>query len=438
MTSPSSPCPGEHNGIFCFTLQQFVSSQISFPNLTLELESGVHTLETSLYVTGTNYHLEIIGSNATVVCTSVHNYYYYYGYSLQVQNLQSFSLSGITFVNCSSIYTYYVQRVTVSESIFINGLYTRDLEIRYARNSSIHSCIFIRRGTGGSTGTGLYLYRPQASGIHVINSCTFSGKDIGLQMQYSSYYSLPPNAFIQSCNFSENRIGVQISSGNFNISINSCNFVSNRQSIYLPQRMTAMIDNCTFRSNGVNNYAGSGIYSTGDNLVMIAQSILINNTASLGAIYMRSQYWYSVSSGLIIDRCTFINNLAYGHGGALYLDFGSNSNPRYPSNCTINQSVFINNRATVSGGAISSIGNLSIVNSTFGYNSAPQCSVLNVRSSSVQFSISLVSNTFLLNKAVNTTNATNSHFEIGGVACFRDATVSISNGTFSHNMAASW
>ena len=432
VTSPSNSCPGERNGIYCLTLQQFVSSQISFPNLTLELESGVHTLATYLYVTGTNYHLEIIGSNATVVCTSEHNSYYYH-YSLEVRQLQSFSVSGITFVNCSSIYTYSVQRVTVSESTFVNRLYSRDLEIWYARNVSIHSCTFIHRRTGGSTGTGLYLYGLQASGMYSINSCTFSGKYIGLQLHYSFFSS--PNIFIQYCNFSENRFGIRVTSSNFNTSINSCSFVGNYQSVYLYRSVDATIDNCTFRNNGINNnYAGSVIYSMGQNLVL-TQSALINNTASQGAIYMRSRYQHIVSR-VIIDRCTVINNLAYGTGGALYLDLSINNNPRYPSNCTINQSVFINNRATVSGGAINSIGNLSIVNSTFGYNSAPQCSVLNVRSSSVQFSISLVSNTFLLNKAVNSTNATNSHFEIGGVACFRDATVSISNGTFSHNMAA--
>ena len=28
VTSPDNPCPGEHNGLFCLMLQQFVSSEI--------------------------------------------------------------------------------------------------------------------------------------------------------------------------------------------------------------------------------------------------------------------------------------------------------------------------------------------------------------------------------------------------------------------------
>lgn len=78
VASPSDPCPGEHNGEYCFTLQQFISESASLSviqHLTLELEPGIHTLEfQSLYITGKN-SLEVIGHNATINCSG---YVYWY------------------------------------------------------------------------------------------------------------------------------------------------------------------------------------------------------------------------------------------------------------------------------------------------------------------------------------------------------------------------
>ena len=397
VTSPNNPCPGERNGIFCLTLQQFIYSQIALQNLTLELESGFHVLETTYSKTTMNNYLEITGNNATIVCKRQN--YYYSPYSLDLRYLQAVDISGITFVNCSRIYIYSVPLVTISESNFLDGVYSRSLELRYGTSVSIYSCTFVGRSSGSNTG--LYLY----------------------------------------------------GSSNYDVQINSCTFISNRRSIYLSTSSstsgTVMIYNSTFRSNGISSYSGSVLYYSGNRHrslnVEIIESTIINNTASNGVIYVSNDgYWYSsyTRTSLIIDRCTFINNFAYGSGGALYLYFRSYRYFAYyyPSNHTISRSVFINNRATISGGAISAVGNLSIVNTVFGYNNAPQCAVLDVRSPSLEINnVSLLSSTFLYNNALNSTSLNNNTLaraQFGGVACFQETSVTVNNGTFSHNTAA--
>ena len=68
--SPSSPCPGESNGVSCSTLQQltsadFRSSQVG-DNLILELQSGIHVQENTFSIRSIR-SVEVIGHNATIL-----------------------------------------------------------------------------------------------------------------------------------------------------------------------------------------------------------------------------------------------------------------------------------------------------------------------------------------------------------------------------------
>ena len=104
--SSSDPCPGEHNGEYCFTLQQFISESASLSviqHLILELEPGIHTPEfQSLRIRGKN-SLEIIGHNATINCSR-----YYNSYLFDFQSIEQVSISGINFIDCHRIYLYTV------------------------------------------------------------------------------------------------------------------------------------------------------------------------------------------------------------------------------------------------------------------------------------------------------------------------------------------
>ena len=248
VTSPDRPCPGERNGLFCLTLQQFVSSGIisRIENLTLELEPGVHVLESRLYVSGRR-NLEITGDNTTIVCTNAIPHYD----SFYVQSPQNFSITGITFVNCSRVYFYSISRVVIS-GINFHGLFSTGLELRSIYiAASVHSCSFVGKNIG------IYLYRPPANTS--IDSCTFNSNYQSIYL-----YQLSTNISIDSCTFIDNYQSVYLYRPSANISIDSCNFIGNRQSIYL-QRWSAniSIDSCTFVGNCQSIYLDNDYYYYG-------------------------------------------------------------------------------------------------------------------------------------------------------------------------------
>ena len=344
VTSPNSPCPGEHNGEICFTLQQYVSASIIIsPNLTLELEPGIHALKSTFHVSGTSL-LEIIGDNATILCSTVTSSFYY---SMDFSFIEEVNIYGITFLNCEMIYLQNMYSATISNCKFVDVL-------------------------GPSSRSGLGLRTANVS-IHL---CMFVGQYTGIRL-YST-----------------------------NSSINSCDFFGNRKGIYVDESMVTIF-NSTFRNN---NRTAIYMYHT---TLLITQSSFINNTASGspyyaggGAIYMRvSVYGQPIDASLLtIDRCIFTNNTAY-QGGALYMDIERQTLSTGPSSCTIYRSVFINNKAISRGGAISTVGynNISIVDSIFAYNTAPQCAALNsmLTIPHSQLEVDLQSSIFLYNWATD-------------------------------------
>ena len=395
VTSLHTQCSGDLGGTTYLTLKQLISSEItkSSTQLLLQLQPGVHILESGLDIVGIE-SVEIHSTQATVLCTQASNSFYH---DLQFRYIQTVNISGIRFVNCVSVYMYTVTLVTISDCSF--------------------------HGLSKGRAIGLELSSTNVK----INSSSFIGKRHGLKLITSS-------ASIFSCHFVDNDVGVEHAASISNMSTHSCTFVGNRRGIHLHQS-SAEIFNCVFESNGNVSSDGSAIFAYRISTLVLSRSIFITNVGYNGVIYVNNPYNHRLSLATI-DRCRFIDNISHGYGGVLFLDFIDD--PHFPSKCIINQSVFINNTATVSGGAISAIGNLSIEDSIFSYNSAPRCGVLNVNSSQSRCIVSLKSNTFLYNYAVELTNAANNRDSEhpGGVVCFGDATVSISNGTFSHNMAA--
>ena len=357
VASPGDPCPGERNGEFCFTLQQFISESASLSvgqHLTLELEPGIHTLEfQTLYIRRKN-SLEIIGHNATINCS---RYFFINFHRFNFQSIGQVSISGINFIDCHRIYLNTVYNATISGSKF---------ETRHARLLS-------------TTATGLELRITNIA----IHSCTFIGLSTGVSL-YSS---------------------------NSSIIINSCNFVGNRRGVEL--RIS-------------NSY--SAIINIHTSSLLITQSSFINNTS--GAIYVYNRY--RMETSITVDRCVFASNTAY-QGGAIDL----RNSATQPLNCAVYRSVFINNSATFSGGAISAAGNVSIVDSIFGYNRAPQCAVFSNRISTFRQQLQqFESSIFLYNQATNpTAEDDNMQYYLGGVACVRDTSFVANNCTFSHNAA---
>ena len=400
VTSHNSFCPGEQNGVACFTLQEFISYGISNRNLSLKFEPGVHVLElrNQLSLRGARREsVYIVGNNSTIVCRSP----YHDDNSFDFRSLYSVNISGITFVNCSTMYVSRVSRFSILSSNFYGQTRFTGLRIRYS-NASLLSCTFTHLFTGLDTAS--------ASTVSV-DSCIFNGNYRGIYMSSSRFYN----------------------------SINSSIFAGNTICIYM-SFATATIFNSTFRDNSYTSY-GSAIYAQYRSLLVVSESTFINNTARSGAVYIRNVYSsFGALASIVVDRCIFLNNKAIGTGGALYVRvysrFGS-----YHSSYTISKSVFINNQAAQSGGALYvniptyGYGNISIVETVFGYNTASHCGVLDIRGTSENFDIILQSSTFLYNKVIKTSSVSN-HTINGGVACLRGVSVTVDNGTFSHNSAS--
>ena len=119
-----------------------------------------------------------------------------------------------------------------------------------------------------------------------------------------------------------------------------------------------------------------------------------NKADSGGALYM-----YAVDSQLSVSNCYFKNNTAInGFGGAIF-----------------------NNAKTDT--------NVLLVDSTFVYNSASSCGVLNFDIYLFHIVLNIIESTFMYNTATGQSVG-------GGVFCVKDASISVTNSTFSHNSAA--
>ena len=404
VTSPDSPCPGERNGVFCFTLQQFISNIRISQHLTLELEPGIHTIQYySFYASGTSL-VEIIGHEATILCSPASFFFSV----LDFWSIEQVNIHGITFIDCPTIYLHDVYNATISESRFDTLRLSSavvGLDSQFA-NVSIHSCTFVGQSTG------IHLRSTNIS----IHSCDFLGNRHGIYLSHSE-------VVILDSTFRDNSIS------------------GSGSAIYMHQTNSLSVINSNFVRNTASR--GGAIYMNRANSLSVINSGFYNNTASSsgGAIYM-GVHSSSRSSGsvstLTIDRCIFANNTGY-QGGALYINIYYvywNLYPSRFSNCTVNRSVFVNNKATVSGGVISTVGDVSIMNSIFGYNTAPQCAVLATRTSSQPRSLQhFESSIFLYNNASNATTEEDDLLNLGGVACARDTSFVVHNCTFSHNMA---
>ena len=252
--------------------------------------------------------------------------------------------------------------------------------------------------------------------------------------------------YISGCNFTSNRAGAVYMSGLLHLSHSSffynyggsavgansaniahCNFVGNNGDTggaVSGGRIT--IRDSNFTSN-VARRVGGALYI---NTLTLMNTNFVNNTAmgsaGGGAVEVGGGYEHSLS----VSQSTFINNTATnGNGGAILHLFGP---PTLQKTLTVNQSIFINNTApTGSGGAIHAPRPntlVSIVHSTFSYNSALCCGVLD-GDALVNDTVDIISSTFTFNQAAG-------EFLGGGVACVRNnASVNVISSTFSHNRA---
>ena len=292
-----------------------------------------------------------------------------------------------------------------------------------------------------------------ALSVHInkafISKSTFTGNRVGVDAED---VDLTIDGSVFSHNFGR---GAFVGSG-ANVTMTRCTFMSNTVTDSVLLSRWAHFLNLQ-RSTFVGNRAGGGggAVSVGAVITQITRCNFTSNSASLqgGAIYVGVPYQ---NNQVTISRNTFTCNLA-AYGGGLHI-----AAPPYIQSTTIfsSDNVFEGNTASISGGAIySNISNslsgmLTVRNSNFYNNNAGDKSGGSVYSTGSNFAllleestfdsnfasscgvlyadnraVTLTSNSFTNNKAIGEVSG-------GGVACIRNAVVSIENSAFTSNRAS--
>ena len=282
-----------------------------------------------------------------------------------------------------------------------------------------------------------------------ISNSTFTGNRVGI---YAQYVDLTIDGSVFSHNFGD---GAFVGSGT-NMTMTRCTFMSNKvtgsvmsstRGNFLNLRRSTFVDNraggaggavsvgavtmeitrCNFTSNSASLQGGAlnvGVPYR-NNRVTISRNTFTNNSAAYGGGLFIAASSYIQSTTLFSSDNVFEVNTASISGGAIY----SNISNHISGMLSVKNSNFHNNSAgDKSGGSVYSAGRnltLLIEDNTFDSNFASSCGVLYADHRSVTF----MSNSFTNNKAIGEVNG-------GGVACIRNAVVSIKNSTFTYNRAS--
>ena len=243
-----------------------------------------------------------------------------------------------------------------------------------------------------------------------VNNTALTGDGGGLVVQTSRSFTLSYSNFINNTNL-ENGGGTYI------------NVRSNVDDI------SVNIIGCSFMNNVAGNGNGGGVYfnSNGQRASMnIIETTFLNNTAipqlqsNAVKIIGGGVYLSGGNSSISVFESDFSMNSASGNGGGLYVS----------GSVLVNGSNFTQNSAVLGeGGAIQSCGNsanITLVDSSFVYNSAPSCGVLDVNEH--YHTVDIRRCIFSENKATGV--------EIGGgVGCINSAIMTVLNSTMNHNTA---
>lgn len=313
--SPDSPCTCPATGESCFTLQQYVMSLRSRPiiantNTTLELQPGIHSLDSALSVSGVSL-FTMRGINAQVNCPflpSVQKFRFSF--------VDTVHLSGINFVNCGQFSEAHIHRV----DLFI-----------------FENCNFQSNNP---------LYISQSSTAMIFNS-TFSGNSGGaLRLERAS------SVTIERCTFFNNMQA-------FGSSLHS------HGGAVFAVDSTISVSQTIFRNNQASG-DGAAIRMTsgqGDRTLTIVNSTFTNNdAASIGG---RGGAVYSMGASVIVSGCTFTGNGQGGQsaGGAINI-FGTFANLDDGLSLVVSGSSFTDNTGAAIHYASTSTSNEDVHNTT--------------------------------------------------------------------------
>lgn len=328
--------------------------------------------------------------------------------------------------NGGALNVLYSASVLINESTFYGNSAEESGGDIYANNSNI---IIDRSTFTGNSVSGVFVYKVN---LTVMNSNFSDNRAIsGAAINAVRCHSVQ----IIGCTFANNDAtneygGIWFGNGGAlrtylceTVLISSSHFINNSAvyagAILCHDGNTFTVTDCSFSLNAASHDEGGAmrVYAS---QVTLLRSVFDSNWASTkgGAIY--------VTGTVTANWSNFTNNRA-DIGGALYVY-------TVHSQLSVSHGYFKNNTATNgSGGAIFNDGqtdtSVSLVDSTFEYNSATSCGVLNIDIYIFHSILNFSGSTFRYNTATGQSVG-------GGVVCVKDASISVVESTFSHNSAA--
>ena len=336
-----SPCPGEFTGEPCLTLQQYVANPSLSSNITLELHSGNHRLDSQLSVANINSFTMRANATVTVTCADQPEYLDW----MRFNQMSSLHVSGITFIGCK---------------MSLSGV----TNAKVVRNSFVNKTV-----------------------------CCNTISTLNLQSSSS--------VLIKQCTFSNNRLygGALKTHGVNNLVIDESTFVNNysprtsfgKGAIHIRYGINTTILNSNFTDNhAVGNDNGGALYVDGGDITII-NTTFVNNTAlggGGGALYSARRY-----TNIYLTNNTFSYNTAAYCGVMDIDDFF-----HYHVNLTGN--TFTYNRAVGqvagnNGGGVICIRNasISLMDNNFSHNTATgDAGVIRVDESHVTIQRSIFNN----------------------------------------------
>ena len=350
IATSTSAC-GNINGI-CQTLSQFVAGSHSTSNIILILHDGNHSLPTDWYISYRNNVTVHPNSSAAVInCEG--------SQLIQFSSTQNVFISNVSFIGCRMRATHISRDLILSNSLFIGRDITGSaLVFNNVARAEIGNCVFLSNRVG--TEIGRYL---------------------------------PPYWGIQG------RVGGAIFSTISNINISQSIFEDNSAGYggaIFTQWQSTIINNSTFINNSVQadniniHGSGSAVYDYRGSIDILASTFTLNTALGLrgsgGALYFyqstanirhcsfnsnKATYGgvqRGLTSTVYYDSSTFTYNSAASWGGVMDNQKGSNITIR---SCKFERNfVFINQ-----GGVVrTSLDTMTIINSTFLYNTANRSS----------------------------------------------------------------
>ena len=413
LPTQDSPCP---IGESCFTLQQYVRSlrgnPIASANTTLELQPGVHSLDSALSVSGVS-SFRMKGINAQVDCPflpSVQKFKFSF--------IDTVHLDGINFVNCGQFSEPHINGVDLF--IFENCDFHSSNPL-YVSTSS--SAVILNSTFSGNAGGALKLERTTSV---TIKQCTFFNNMQAFGSSLNSHggavLAVDSTVSVSQTIFRNNQASgdgaaIRISSGqgdktltivDSNFTNNNAAFVGGRGGAVYSAGASVMVSGCNFTSNGRGGQSAGGainVFGTFANLglyLVVSDSSftentgraihyassspnidLDNTTLSVGTSSFTSNEngaVYSESASVVVEQSTFSyhngRDSLEGTGGAITVNVQSTRT----SSVTVRECMFFNNSGIEKSGAIHvfsgqrSQSTMTIISSTFDSNTVTRVS----------------------------------------------------------------